>query len=102
MVYIKQNKRKTNKQKKKLFIISAGGVTFYNNPGTVNISEDQDAETPLWTITADCTYVEAYYGPCPRRPGADCSPELTSTTVACTECDISSNPDPNLFEIQGE
>ena len=59
-------------------------------------------ETSVWNISADCTYVDATFRPCPRVPGADCSPELTSTTVACTDCDITSNPDPDLFEIQGE
>ena len=84
-----------------LIYISAG-VTFHDHPGTVYISEDEDAKGNLWTVSADCTYGDADNG-CSRVAGARCpQPEVTYTTGACDDCDVTSNPDPFLFLFKSE
>ena len=74
-------------------------VVFHNLPANVSINEDYDQLKELLSISADCTYSTANFR-CIRT--APTCPIITNSTVSCTECSITSNPDPTLFYIDSK
>ena len=70
-------------------------MVSFNNPGTINLNENDDSGRSLWAISATCS-------PSNNDYILGIKVGNTTHTVDCQTCDISSNPDSGLFYISGK